>query len=225
MRFCFAIGVSVALHGLLAVALAVYLEYAPAPDVLATLDLSSVELSFAEKEEDVVRLAPLPPSPPAAARPPPKPAERPPEPKAERTLPPDPGVAKLREPQELPPKVETPKVANREEKEPPREARQAVSAVAQRQARVDAPPRPKRTIRPDYPKGARLRGEQGDVVLEIRVTAAGTVDRVSIVGSCGFAELDEAAVRAVKEARFVPARSGRESVASTARLTLSFKLK
>ena len=97
--------------------------------------------------------------------------------------------------------------------------------MAPRQARLDAPPKPKRNIKPEYPKGARQRGEQGDVVLEIRVNAAGAVDAVKVVGPSGYPELDEAAVRAAKAAKFSPARSGRESVASTARLKLQFKLK
>ena len=211
MKWLAALVVSLAIHLLLAVALVAYLEYAPAPDVLAALDLSSVELSFAEREEDAAVVAPLPPSAPSAKPLPPKAEERPPEARPEKTLPPDPKAAKLREPQEEPPKVETPQPA------PP--------TVAQRQARVDAPPRPKRAIKPEYPRGSRVRGEQGDVVLEIRVTERGTVDRVSVVGSCGFAELDDAAVRAARDAKFTPARSGHEAVASTARLTLSFKLK
>ena len=69
-------------------------------------------------------------------------------------------------------------------------------AVAPKQAKIDAPPKPHKTIKPDYPKGARQRGEQGEVILEIRVNAAGIVDHVDIVSSCGFSELDEAAVRA-----------------------------
>ena len=43
MRLVTAIGVSILLHGLVAVGLVAYLEYAPHPDVLATLDLTSVE--------------------------------------------------------------------------------------------------------------------------------------------------------------------------------------
>mgnify|MGYP003331355192 CR=1 FL=1 len=45
--------VSLLVHGLLALGLVAYFEYAPGPDVLATLDLSSVELSFAEEEREV----------------------------------------------------------------------------------------------------------------------------------------------------------------------------
>ena len=97
--------------------------------------------------------------------------------------------------------------------------------VAPRQARLDAPPKPRRNIKPDYPKGARQRGEQGDVVLEIRVNAEGTVDGVKVAVSSGFAELDEAVIKAARAARFSPARSGHDAVASTARLKLQFKLK
>ena len=101
----------------------------------------------------------------------------------------------------------------------------AISQSAPRQARLDAPPKPKRNIKPDYPKEARQRGEQGDVVVEIRVNAEGTVDAVTVAASSGFPELDEAAVRAARAAKFSPARSGRDPVASTARLKLQFKLK
>ena len=98
-------------------------------------------------------------------------------------------------------------------------------AVAPRQARVDAPPSPRKSIKPDYPKGARQRGEQGDVTLELHVTASGTVGDVTVVSASGYPELDEAAVRAVRAARFTPAKRGRQSVASMARITLTFRLK
>ena len=82
-----------------------------------------------------------------------------------------------------------------------------------------------RAIKPEYPKGARQRGEQGDVVVEIRINAKGTVDDVAVAVSSGFPELDEAAVKAARAAKFSPARSGHDAVASTARLKLSFKLR
>ncbi len=159
---------------------------------------------------------------------PPKPREENP-PEAERAedpLPPDPEAPKLAEPEPEHEKMETPELKPEPEKpkveHPPAEI---APAVAPKQAKIDAPPKPNKTIRPDYPKGARQRGEQGDVVLEIRVNAAGIVDRVDIVSPSGFPELDEAAVRAARAARFTPAKSGGSAVASTARLTLTFKLK
>ena len=221
-----ALSISILIHGLIAAALIAYLEYAPHPDVLATLDLSSVELSFAEEVEETAAISPQPATvghirrPQVASQsevaravrvPSPPQDETPPEVKPEKPLPPDPSAPKFPEPKE---ELQTLKPSNPQTFRP-----------APRQARLDAPPRPKRNIRPDYPKGARQRGEQGDVILEIRVTAEGTVDDVRVATSSGFAELDEAAVRAAKSAKFSPARSGREPVASTARLKLQFKLK
>ena len=205
-----AIFLSLLIHGLIAAALIAYLEYAPHPDVLATLDLSSVELSFAEEVEETAAISPQPatagrrvPSPPQD--------ETPPEVKLEKPLPFDPSSPKFPEPKEEP---QTLKPSNPQ-----------TFKSAPRQARLDAPPRPKRNIRPDYPKGARQRGEQGDVILEIRVNAEGTVDDVKIAESSGFVELDEAAVKAARAAKFSPARSGHDPVASMARLKLQFKLK
>ena len=198
-----------AVHGLVAVGIVAYMKYAPGPTAIATLDLSSVDLSFAEEEDETAAVSPTMPSIPEVE--PPKPREeKPPEAeRAEDPPPPDPEAPKLAEPE---PKVEHPSA-------------EPVPAVAPKQAKIDAPPKPRKTIRPDYPKGARQRGEQGDVVLEIRVNAAGIVDRVDIVSPSGFPELDEAAVRAARTARFTPAKSGGSPVASTARLTLNFKLK
>jgi len=203
-------------HGLVAVGIVAYMKYAPGPTAIATLDLSSVDLSFAEDEDETAAVSPTMPAMPEVE--PPKPREeKPPEAeRAEDPLPPDPSAPKLAEPEPEREQMETPNIP------PPAPP---APAVAPKQAKIDAPPKPHKTIKPDYPKGARQRGEQGDVVLEIRVNAAGIVDRVDIVSSCGFSELDEAAVRAARTARFTPAKSGGSPVASTARLTLNFKLR
>ena len=226
MKFSTAIIASVAAHGLVAVGIVAYMKYAPGPTAIATLDLSSVDLSFAEDEDETAAVSPTMPAMPEVE--PPKPREENP-PEAERAedpLPPDPAAPKLAEPEPDREQMETPELKPEPEKpkveHPPAEI---APAVAPKQAKIDAPPKPNKTIRPDYPKGARQRGEQGDVVLEIRVNAAGIVDRVDIVSPSGFPELDEAAVRAARAARFTPAKSGGSAVASTARLTLTFKLK
>ena len=226
MRFSIAVGASVAVHGLVGVGIVAYMMYAPGPTAIATLDLSSVDLSFAENEDETAAVSPTMPAAPEVE--PPKPREeKPPEAeRAEDPPPPDPEAPKLAEPEPEHEKMETPELKPEPEKpkvEHP--SAEPVPAVAPKQAKIDAPPKPRKTIRPDYPKGARQRGEQGDVVLEIRVNAAGIVDRVDIVSPSGFPELDEAAVRAARAARFTPAKSGGSPVASTARLKLDFKLK
>ena len=230
MRFGVAILLSVLFHATLAAALALYVEYAPAPDVRAQLDLTSVELSFAETEDETAAVQPArasAPDGPVPDVPPPEP-ERPPEIAPPPELPPEPDAPKLPEPQPARPPLETPKVAPPKEAPPPRPpvaASAPAPAVAPRQARVDAPPRPRKSIRPDYPKGSRLRGEQGDVLLEIGVAAQGTVSHVAVVASSGFPELDESAVKAARAARFHPARAGGQAISSTVRLTLKFRLR
>ena len=214
MKFSVAIAVSVAVHLLVGLGIWAYMEYAPSPDVLATLDLSSVELSFAEEEDDTAAVLPQS-SNPVLPRPEP---ERPPEPKVAETLEPLPPIPDA---VDIPKPVEKPVLPQPQ----PDFSTPQPSTPQPRQARVDAPPRPMRAIKPEYPKGARQRGEQGDVVIEMTVNSKGGVDKASVVTSSGYSELDEAALRAVRSAKFTPAKSGRESVASTARLTLTFRLK
>lgn len=210
-----AIGGALAVHAFLAAAIVLYIDYAPGPTVTAELDLSSVELSFSdEKLENPTAVAMLPP----AARhevPAPKPIELPPEVRPEKALPPDPSDYKFPEP-----KVET-----KIQPSQPSQTPQPSQPSSLSQARVDAPPRPRRAIRPEYPKGARLRGEQGNVILEIEIGADGVCVAAKVAVSCGFAELDAAAVKAALAARFVPAKAGNSPVSSVARLTLSFRLK
>jgi protein TonB len=58
---------------------------------------------------------------------------------------------------------------------------------------------------PEYPPVSRRLGEQGTVVLEVLVDAAGRAVEATVVQSSGFPRLDEAAVTGVKERyRFAP---------------------
>ena len=220
---------SLALHACLAAALALCLSQGSVPEVAVSLDLAHVELSFAEQENLAAPVA-APVAAPDAPPPAKPPSPRPPADEApvagDLPLPSPPEIASAPplEPEEPPVAMETPErpsdEAPSEQHRPP-----APDSAAPRQAKLTAPPRPRTSIRPDYPKGARQRGEQGEVVLEISVGADGTVDGVSVVSSSGFSELDEAAVRATHRARFTPAQAGGHAVSSMARLTLAFRLK
>ena len=100
------------------------------------------------------------------------------------------------------------------------------SSAPSDQARVEVPPRLKRAIwLPAYPRGSRQRGEEGVVTLEVRVGVSGEVEEAEVVGSSGFAALDEAALKAVRKATFEPARTGERPIASTVRLPLRFRLR
>jgi len=67
--------------------------------------------------------------------------------------------------------------------------------------------------KPYYPKVARRRGMQGNVVLQVSVGLHGEVLNVSIKQSSGYQILDEAAKEAIKQWQFQPAqRNGKFEV-------------
>ena len=78
--------------------------------------------------------------------------------------------------------------------------------------------------RPQYPPVSRRLEEEGRAVLEVRVGADGSVLSARVVESSGYWRLDNAALRAVRIARFTPARRFGRPVASTLRLTFAFRL-
>ena len=201
---------------------AVCLGFLSNATTLPELDMTSVDLSFSETPEETAVPVAQPPPSPAVETPPPTP----PPPVFEPSLPP-PAVELPPLPSVTPPPTPTiePPPLPDIEPPPPAAAPPPTSAPSQARVAVDKPPSPRRRIKPEYPKGARQRGEEGDVTLELDITEDGTVDGVRIVDSCGFPELEQAAIQAVKHARFTPARRGSANVPSTARLTLTFRLK
>jgi len=227
---------SLIFHGLIAAGIALYIGYAPAPDVLAQLDLTSVDLSFSETPDETVAVAPD--SAPMPSATPPKPSVPEPEPPAEEAQSvnpsmPAPDMTDLPQPEaareKFEAKSEKPRTDHTEDAKSTTHQSSCVtpdsSPVAPRQAKVDAPAKPRRNIRPDYPRESRQRDEEGDVTLEIDVNAQGAVDDVRVAKSSGFPLLDEAAVKAARTARFSPAKSHGRPVASTVRLALDFRLK
>jgi protein TonB len=90
---------------------------------------------------------------------------------------------------------------------------------------VDGHPSLERAIKPIYPIGARRRGEEGTVILDVTVDEDGRAAKVSLISSCGFPDLDRAAERAAAAARFKPGTRDNKPVESAARLTLIFRLR
>jgi protein TonB len=77
---------------------------------------------------------------------------------------------------------------------------------------------------PVYPEVARRRGQQGRVLLQVNVAANGTPLGVTVAQSSGFASLDDAALRAVEQWRFVPATRGGTAVPAVAEVPVRFRL-
>ena len=173
MRTVAAIFASVAVHSALIAALLVLFGQSPAHDDGPVLELSAVEVSFSEREEATAEEIPQRENVSAAEPEPHEPEETPaygfrhetplllpPVGDVEIPLPPE-----SREPMPAPTPVET--------------------RPAPRQARIDAPPRLVKNIRPDYPPSSRRRGEQGVVELKIDVSATGAVVGAKIAKSDG----------------------------------------
>src|SRR5690348_14810070 len=70
-------------------------------------------------------------------------------------------------------------------------------------------------LQPAYPATAIPNQESGAVVVYATVSADGTVRKVALQQSSGFADLDTAAINAVKGWKFVPAMDGGEAVEGT----------
>ena len=222
-----AFALSVAIHCVLAALLALWMGSVRRVD-LATLDLSAVELSFAADESDSSPVSSVPTSGAEESAPRPReepPPESPPDERFEAPPQMDNGALPEPGPEAVEPMPETPREPPPAEAAPPPAEAAPAPAEAPRQARIDAPARPVRSIRPDYPYEARMRGESGDVVLEIDVSPKGAASDVRVVASCGYGDLDAAAAKSARRARFVPAKAGGEAVASTVRMTISFTLK
>ena len=65
---------------------------------------------------------------------------------------------------------------------------------------------------PQYPTMSRRLGEQGKVLLDVQILANGTVGEIKIKHSSGYKRLDDAALQAVKQWQFVPAKRGNQPI-------------
>lgn len=80
---------------------------------------------------------------------------------------------------------------------------------------------------PVYPSSARKAGQEGTVLLRIEILTNGRTGAISIARSTGYAALDEAAIEAVANWQFIPAKdlaTGR-AVPCTTTLPVSFRLR
>ena len=78
--------------------------------------------------------------------------------------------------------------------------------------------------KPVYPMVARQRHWEGLVILRVNITADGHVAQVIVQRSSGHEELDESALEAVKNWRFIPAKRGEFAEASWASVPIDFSL-
>ncbi len=75
----------------------------------------------------------------------------------------------------------------------------------------------------EYPEIAKRMGKQGKVYLLVYVNESGVVDDVKVIKGIGGG-CDEAAVKAIKELKFSPAKNGGVAVKVKLSLSIVFKL-
>jgi len=78
--------------------------------------------------------------------------------------------------------------------------------------------------KPDYPRMSHERGEEGQVRIQVQVLASGQLGELDVMTSSGFTRLDNAALQAVKEARFSPALKNGKAVDSKRIFTFLFRI-
>lgn len=89
----------------------------------------------------------------------------------------------------------------------PAQAQQAAAPALGDEARrpkLTKPPKLVSFVEAPYPESEKAAGQQASVVLQIAISATGTVENVSVVSSAGAA-FDQAAIAAVRQFRFDPA--------------------
>jgi TonB family protein len=73
---------------------------------------------------------------------------------------------------------------------------------------------------PAYPDTAQVNGEQGNVVLNVKITSSGKVRNIKVDQSSGFEDLDNAAIAGVMRWRFVPSPDGSDWT----KVTIAYRL-
>ena len=80
-------------------------------------------------------------------------------------------------------------------------------------------------LRAANPASARQLGIQGTRLLRVHVAADGHVTDVVLTKSAGHADMDQAAIAAVRQWRFEPGRKGEEPVGMWVVLPVEFRIK
>lgn len=178
----------------------------PEPTTIMVRLVETVSAPPAKPE--IVPPKPLPPMPAAAPR--------------ERAKPtPRPVLAMSPEPSASPAAFAVPE-AVAAPAAPPAPAVVASNAVAVTTARFDAAYL--QNPRPNYPPLSRRLGEEGKVLLKVRVSPNGQPTVVELERSSSFERLDEAARQTVARWRFVPAKRGEEAVEASVIVPIVFRL-
>ncbi|MBM4278471.1 MAG: energy transducer TonB [Deltaproteobacteria bacterium] len=90
---------------------------------------------------------------------------------------------------------------------------------------IFAQPRYAENPKPLYPREARKKGYEGEVLLRVEVLSNGRVGEIEVRHSSGHEVLDRSAITAVKQWRFVPAKKDETPVPVWVNIPVTFQLR
>ncbi|MGQ9508134.1 MAG: energy transducer TonB [Thermodesulfobacteriota bacterium] len=79
--------------------------------------------------------------------------------------------------------------------------------------------------KPLYPREARKRGYEGEVLLKVEVLSNGRVGKIEVKSSSGYEILDRSAIETVKRWKFVSAQKGEERISVWVNIPIKFQLR
>lgn len=78
--------------------------------------------------------------------------------------------------------------------------------------------------KPIYPREARKKGYEGEVILRVEVLPNGRVGQIEVRRSSGYEILDRSAMETIKQWRFIPAQKGEDRVTFWVNIPIKFQL-
>jgi TonB family protein len=82
----------------------------------------------------------------------------------------------------------------------------------------------KNVFKPYYPSSCKRQGHEGTTVLELTILSKGKCGSIEIIKSAGCESLDKAAIKALKKAKYIPAKRLGVTCTTTKKLAFNFKL-
>ena len=82
----------------------------------------------------------------------------------------------------------------------------------------------KNVFKPSYPSSCKRLGHEGATVLKVTILSKGKCGSIEIIKSAGCESLDKAAIKALKKAKYIPAKRLGVPFTTTKKLAFNFKL-
>ena len=79
-------------------------------------------------------------------------------------------------------------------------------------------------FKPSYPSRCKRQGHEGTTVLEVTILSKGKCGSIEIIKSAGCESLDKAAIKALKRAKYIPAKRLGIPFTTTKKIAFNFKL-